>query len=263
MALLPFTLAGRIVDYTRASFAPGEAVIRVRAVSADGASTNLLAKTTTFATDSSDWNFAVSVPLASAPCEGYAVAGQILVFEVEDPWGDTWTRLLAPETLRAGTPGEIVTCSLMLADDSDHDGVSDLYVKSLAGQMRRHGIAAYDRNADWDGDGVTNYGEYLAGTNPFSAADCLKVKSMGFETDEKGNRYLVIAFTTVSGRVYSVGGAETLAEEGTWRRESFALDEAGSPSRSYYPVSTGGEERKIYVPVDPAKPSAFFRLNVE
>jgi len=260
---LPFTIAGRLVDYSRASFSPGEATIRVRGVSADRTVTNLLVKAVTFASDVSAWNFAVSVPLASAPCEGFAVTGQELIFEVEDPWGDTWTKLLSPETLHAGNPGEIVTCSLMLADDSDGDGVSDYYVASLARKMRQCGYATYDKNADWDGDGVTNYGEYLAGTNPFSAADCLKVKKMEFETDAQGNRYLVITFTTVSGRVYSVGGSEALGERDGWKQQQFSLDDPQMPAQTVYPVQIGGDEKKVYLPIDPTKSSGFFRLNVE
>jgi hypothetical protein len=52
--------------------------------------------------------------------------------------------------------------------------VSDEWKSNFFGGMSGPGIAD---NADWDGDGFSNYQEYLAGTDPTNALSCLKFSS--------------------------------------------------------------------------------------
>ena len=43
--------------------------------------------------------------------------------------------------------------------------------------MAAYGHSEYSAADDWDGDSMTNYEEYVAGTNPFDPSDYLRVTS--------------------------------------------------------------------------------------
>ena len=63
-------------------------------------------------------------------------------------------------------------------------------------------------NLDLDGDGVSNADEYLAGTDPFSAASYLRIRSQTFAS---GGTSATLQWTTVSNRVYHIERSVNLA----------------------------------------------------
>ena len=61
--------------------------------------------------------------------------------------------------------------------------VPEDYIEGISYLMAFNGKTGYDPFADWDGDGFSNYAEYVAGTNPFDASDLLRIT--GFSASPK------------------------------------------------------------------------------
>ena len=87
--------------------------------------------------------------------------------------------------------------------DTDSDGLPDSWEDENFGNLTA------TATADSDGDGTTNLMEYLAGTDPGSAASVFRPTSHAAE----GN--LVLSVPTVSGRSYRVWGTANLKDPWT------------------------------------------------
>ena len=91
--------------------------------------------------------------------------------------------------------------------DTDGDGMADGF------EATHHLlIDSNDASADPDGDGRSNLSEYLAGTNPKSAASILKITSSAFSS---ANREVTLNWASVDGRKYKIQHKGSLAET-TW-----------------------------------------------
>jgi hypothetical protein len=129
----------------------------------------------------------------------------------------------------APTPGRLLDTA-----DSDGDGLPDVW-------ELQHGTSPYvpDADQDPDADGLTNWQEYLAGTDPFSAASNLRLEFLL----ESGTGTL--RFSAVSNRTYTVLSR---------------LDLAGSEWVPWTNVPAAGFDRAITFPVQAVRQSAFYRL---
>ncbi len=109
-----------------------------------------------------------------------------------------------PGTWRAATPsaGRI---NLVTPQDTDRDGLDDAWELSYFGTLARDG------SGDFDSDGMTDFQEYAAGTNPGSPSDRLEFLAI----TQAGQTTL--EFRAVAGRTYTVQQADSLGS-GTWRR---------------------------------------------
>jgi polygalacturonase len=107
-------------------------------------------------------------------------------------------------------------------------------------------------DADFDGDGVSNTNEFLAGTNPTNAASLFGVKSVASQGDD-----VVITWTTSGGHtnaVQATGGAA----DGSYATDGFADISTGI-------VAPGtGDETTNYVDVGGATnfPSRYYRVRL-
>jgi hypothetical protein len=101
----------------------------------------------------------------------------------------------------AGTAGLSLT---VLADD-DGDGIPNTWETTYT----LNPASAADANGDLDGDGVSNYNEYLAGTDPTNRASSFQISS----TTISGNN-VVLQWTAVNNRRYRVWTATSLP--GAW-----------------------------------------------
>lgn len=90
--------------------------------------------------------------------------------------------------------------------DGDADGLPDTW-EFLHGL---HANRPTDAAIDSDGDGSTNLGEYLAGTDPVNPSSIFRASAIGLEANESGTR-MNLAFDAVPGRRYSIEGSENLA----------------------------------------------------
>jgi hypothetical protein len=93
-----------------------------------------------------------------------------------------------------GLPNLVFTnCILTVLADSNGNGIPDQWEAAYFGSP-----TGTDRDADSDGDGMSNWAEYVAGTNPTNAASYLKVDSIPVGNGAS------LSFIAVSNRSYTV-----------------------------------------------------------
>lgn len=231
MALAPFTFAGRVTDYAHIAFDADQRV-EIRVLTTNG---TLVAKSFTTTGASSSYNFVVDVPVASASAAGFVTPGTQVAFEFVDPDGKVFTGIVPPEEAVVGESGGFKRLTIILATDADHDGVADEYVDALAYLMWKYGVEGpYDPAKDYDGDGVDNYHEYCAGTNPFDATDRFNIRQMAAED---GDAYR-LRFLANQGRSYTVETATDLSK-GDWKKTTFTTP--GDDTEKSV-LNTGGTE---------------------
>ena len=96
-------------------------------------------------------------------------------------------------------------------NDIDGDGLPDDW--ELANSLNPYSAAGNDgANGDADGDGFTNFQEYLAGTNPRDSQSLLKIDSVTLSSAS-----LSLRFTCVTGHTYSIQYRDNLAA-GSWQK---------------------------------------------
>lgn len=118
--------------------------------------------------------------------------------------------------LDAGT-GTAEERSRSLPPDSDSDGIPDETELSLHLQ-----VAEDDASLDYDRDGLNNYQEYLAGTNPWVADSVLKVT--GVLAVVGGQARATITWKSSPGEVYDILSGESLL--GPYRRAATVAADA-------------------------------------
>ena len=256
VSVVPFTFAGRITDYAHIAY-DATSTVEVRLKAADG---TILAKTTTSTSGKTSYNYVLQVPVATEKIAHYACVGDAVTFEFVDPLGTIYTGLVSAADSKIGNPGDVKRLDVVLATDSDGDGVADEYLESVEYWMAKAGIEGpYDAAADYDGDGQTNYEEYLAGTNPCDAADSFSVCQMALEDGMEG--YVALRIPVSPGRAYSLLHSPNL-EEGSWAREAFTSDLSTDSSSTY--LITGPSELgycTIFVKKDGVQ--HFYKVTVE
>lgn len=256
VAFVPFTFAGRITDYAHIAY-DADSVVEIRLKNEDG---DLLAKATTKTSGGTSYNYVLPVPVSTQPMSGYATVGETVTFEFVDPYGRIYRGLVSVDDAVIGNPGTVKTLDVILATDSDKDGVADEYVESIEYWMWINNIEGpYNPNADYDGDGQSNYAEYVAGTNPCDKLDRFSVRQMALEQGIEG--YVRLRVPVTQGRSYSVVGTPNL-ENPDWKPTAFTQDAGKAPNEMY--LNTGAAEvgyRTIFVKKD--GPSHFYRVKVE
>ncbi len=103
--------------------------------------------------------------------------------------------------------------------DTDGDGLPDSWEDENFGNLTA------TATADSDGDGTTNMMEYLAGTNPRSAASVFR------PTSHVADGNLVLTVPTVSGRSYRVWGTANL--QGSWTQHDTLSGNGSSVAWEY------------------------------
>ena len=127
VALVPFAIAARIVDYAHIAYDENAAVEgRLRNLSGE-----LLARPLTQTRGFTSCSYGVTLPVMSRAVAGTAVVGEKVVFEFVDPDGKIYAGLVAEEDAIVGNPGETKTLNIVLASDADKDGVADEYLESI------------------------------------------------------------------------------------------------------------------------------------
>lgn len=120
-----------------------------------------------------------------------------------------------------GLPGTRTRLDLTLGVDSDNDGLPDAWEQLLidndrTGRLRT--LADVKPGDDLDGDGLTNYQEYLLGTYALDPLDGLALTVV-----EAVNGFAHLRFAVTLGRTYTIKASGDLT---TWQPQSFALGTA-------------------------------------
>ena len=143
--------------------------------------------------------------------------------------------------------------------DADGDGMPDDWEKwmlQLAGRPSdAASVSAFRPGDDADGDGMSNLGEYLAGTDPFVATDLLAI--VGIRTIPDSRR-VGIRFTTAAERKYQLLMSASL-EHPDWVPVPMTRTLEGELEYAAYP----GTGRELEVYTAGVLQSMFFKVAAE
>ena len=260
VALPPFIITGRITDARGAGIQSAE--VRVR----KGETLLARGNVGSFDADTSA-NYALAVPMSNAAIPTAASSGDALTLEI-DAGADTYSDTNV--TITAANPGRTLKLNIRAASCTNPYGVSDAYLSDIRMYVDACGIDGfldangnYQPNADFDGDGVSNYAEYLAGTDPFDASDA-GLRILSWKTVEGNPDVMEATFLPGPNRAYSAERADATATTGI----SFELrphqltPEQNAVKKNY--LNTGNEDpevRAIYLYKEGA--SSLYRLRLE
>ena len=189
---------------------PASRGISIRAVNSNGVA---IAETKVRDASAGGVNFTLRIPLSTEATDSSCAVGDKLECVLVEPSG----LMVGSEPLTVGGAREAQSVTLRLVDVKQYvspDGrktneVAQAYVDAIQAWMAdeaEFGGKDYDPFADYDGDGRSNYAEYLAGTNPFDKSDFLAVRSI----EVSGGR-AALSFEYVGGHVYGVRATRDLA----------------------------------------------------
>ena len=167
-----------------------------------------------------------------------ALAAQGLFSLVVEMNGSLFYPIEVAGNLTAGKGGERVRLDLNLGEDSDGDGLPDIweqwqlyqagYFPDANGNWPLHLI---DRNGDLDGDGLSNYLEYLAGTFAGDATE-----RFDLQIKEKTETDVRFEFYAITGKTYTI---ERSADMKTWARVPFAIGAPAAGDQTYSATNVG------------------------
>ena len=86
--------------------------------------------------------------------------------------------------------------------DANHNGISDAWEKYYFGSVSTNRTQATDS----DRDGMSDYAEFIAGTNPTNAAS-----KLALSVTVQSNRFFQLQWAAMPGRLYQVWGSTNLA----------------------------------------------------
>jgi len=113
-------------------------------------------------------------------------------------------RVLANVDPVAGLQGLVVTggrLNLLRIVDTDLDGLPDWWEQTYVGHL-----LGAQASADADGDGASNFAEWVAGTNPTNPASCLRLLTPTFTATNS----IIIQWPSVAGKSYRLERATNL-----------------------------------------------------
>lgn len=208
-------------------------------------------------------NFVFHVPMDSGTGTRYdpAAAIQGEPFEIVLITGNG-TRTLVPATdlPPIGRPGEIRRINVSTGTNTDEDTLPDEWERWILDRSRDPRIVTLPDvrpEDDFDADGMTNFQEYQAGTDPTSAADYFYIDQVA-RTD--GDR-LGITFLSVPGKTYRLFVAPPPGPSGVpdWQPAEYARNTTEGFRTG--PIEGSGFFVTVFLPA--ANPAQMFRLKVE
>ena len=229
----------------------------VKLVSSSG---RVLAKAKVSDATATGYNFVLPVPLSLNGSEDTAKAGEKLNCVVETPEGKS----IATGQLTVGGPADVTSgVNLLMVDEErftnpktgETVGVPSAYLDEISPWLEFKGVK-YDPWGDFDGDGFSNYAEYLAGTDAFD--DTHRLSITGFRASAELHE---ISFEYVGGHLYGVAATPDLTKPAWTTRKVRPTpdgEEQAAVLSSAEPDDVG--ETTIYVVPASDKPCEFFKL---
>lgn len=238
------------------------AAVTIQAVSTNG---TIIASTKVADPTVDGSNFLLQVPLSSAATASTVAVGDTLNCVVVQESGLS----LAANPLIVGEADTVSSLSLVFVNTKSFTQevtgttveVPQEYVDTIAAWMEAYSIdGEYDPFDDYDSDGVTNYDEYRAGTNPFDATDKLAITAYSASNDALH----AISFEYVGGHVYGVTTTPSLTNP-QWATQLVKKTKAGAEHTQVVPSFNDDEVGVTTIYVVPAEgaTSQFFKLEAK
>ena len=233
------------------------AAVTIQAVSTNG---TVIASTKVADPSADGYNFLLQIPLSSKATGSTAAVGDKLNCVLVQESGLS----LAVEQLDVGDANTVSNVCLAFVNMKDYtkDGttvkVAQEYVDTIAVWMEVLGYEGdYDPFADYDNDGVSNYGEYCAGTNPFDASDKLAITAYAAPQSAPH----AISFEYVGGHVYGVATTLSLTNP-KWAAQPVKKSETDAEQAQVMPSADEEDVGMTTIYVVPAEgaTSQFFKL---
>ena len=232
---------------------------KMRLQRADGA---VIAESRVSSANDEGVSFLLEVPVASASTESTCAVGETLDCALVTKEEGT---IVVPSAVRVGSPlkpGSLsVNCTKVRSYTNPKDGMAveipEAYIAEAESFLPEG--EAYDPWKDYDGDGVSNYSEFLAGTIPFDESDVLRVRKFG-PKDGK----LALTFEHVGGHVYAVSSANTLAKP-EWARKRVRKSASGAELDQVLAEDAAGEPGLTEIFITPLGDASgeFFKLEAK
>jgi hypothetical protein len=141
-------------------------------------------------------------------------------------------------TLTAGRGGERVRLDLNLGEDLDKDGLPDVWEQwqlyqagYFPDENGNWDLSLIDRNGDFDGDGMSNWLEYIAGTFAGDATE-----RFGLEIKEKQPSEVRLEFFAITGKTYTIESSPDMLQ---WKRIPFSSARGAEKSQAYRATDVG------------------------
>ncbi|MBR1587555.1 MAG: hypothetical protein IJ829_03725 [Kiritimatiellae bacterium] len=238
------------------------ASVTIQAVTTNG---TVIASTKVADPTADGYNFLLQIPLSSTATEYTAAVGDQLNCVLVQDSGLS----IAVEPLKVGYANTVSTGILAFVDmksyastnGTDTASVPQEYVDTIAVWMESCGIEGdYDPFDDYDGDRVSNYDEYRAGTNPFDATDKLAITAYAAPQ----NAPHVISFEYVGGHVYGVATTRSLVNP-EWTTQLVKKSETDVEHDQVMPSADEDDADVATVYVVPAEGAAsqFFKVEAK
>lgn len=170
--------------------------------------------------------------------------------------------VIHPDRLpRVGRAGGVIFYNLSLGTDADDDGLPDEWERWLienSGGMFST-IEEVRPEDDADGDGVSNWHEYVAGTDPAWAADRPVIEAVQYLPN---SGHFGIALFSVPGKTYKVWASADLSQGlASWHLQPITLDPAKPPGKLFWTGS--GYFTWLLVKPDASSTNWYFRFTVQ
>jgi hypothetical protein len=205
-------------------------------------------------------NFALYVPIDDGRGPAYvqnaAVTGATVAIVISDHAGER----LVMETNslpKVGKPGDVIAIRVTAGSDADHDLLPDEWERAVLYWSTNPYINSIDDlrpGDDLDGDGVSNWEEYLAGTLADDPSDYFRAE----QGERTSNHCLRIQFYSVRGKIYQLFSTANLANGAGWQVCGFSTSEAGPWQLT--PAEGDGHWMSLYAPISTT--NLAFRMGV-
>ena len=206
-------------------------------------------------------NFRALVAMDTNPADPYRTGAQttgtLFSIEVRFPTVTMPVASLTADRRTVGQPGGSLFLDFSVGVDSDGDGIPDSWEWW---QLSEFGIGPGDPRwslatlgrGDFDGDGTSDYVEYLAGTFAFLTEDKLGLAIDGFAPDGSAQLHALL----VVDKVYRI---ESSLDLQTWTTQTVR---PGAPGAALANTFTVGDTREvpIYAPLSGDRSQRFYRL---
>lgn len=252
--LPPFTVYGKVRDWNGRALSTEEGAV----VIAKATNGQELARSPVTSGIYPDLTYRLSIPLASGAMTGRGQIGDPLVFEVAYD-GVVHVAATSETNIPIGNPAKNLECTLMLGTYSYGDDMPDEYRELLLSYYQAAGmtntLAGISPDDDFDGDGFSNFQEFIAGTIPVLSGDFLRIH--GFASH--GTNSQAVSFLSAPGRTYAIPTAVTF-NSNTWSLGYFRTDTNTTYTNRYY---YSDDDAAVTLHMVPTTNTSYYGLEVQ